>query len=244
MTDKPGTEQRVALVTGASRGIGRAVAVALARTGTHVVITGRVRGALEETDDLIRAAGGSASLLPLDLADGAAVDSLGPSLFARFGRLDVLVSNAGVLGALMPVAHITPQVWTDAITVNVTTQWRLIRTCAPLLLASPAGRAVFVTSRIARTPTAYWGAYGASKAALEHLALTWAAEVQTTRLRVNLFDPGPVATGMRAVAFPGENPAILPQPADVAPLLVTLCDPAETRQGAIVRYAVPEAATA
>lgn len=228
---------RVALVTGASRGIGQAVAVALARTGVHVVITGRVQGALEETDDLVRAAGGTASLLPLDLADGAGVDSLGPSLFAKFGRLDVLVSNAGVLGALMPVAHITPQVWADAMTVNVTTQWRLIRTLAPLLLASPAGRAVFVTSRIARAPTAYWGAYGASKAALEHLALTWAAEVETTRLRINLFDPGPVATGMRMLAFPGEDPATLPRPDDVAPDVVELCGLAEIRHGIVLRHA-------
>jgi NAD(P)-dependent dehydrogenase (short-subunit alcohol dehydrogenase family) len=232
----PEAGQRVALVTGASRGIGRAAAIALAVAGTHVVISGRVQGALEETDDLIRAAGGTASLLPLDLADGAAVDSLGPSLFAKFGRLDVLVSNAGVIGALMPVSHTTPQVWIDAITVNATTQWRLIRTCAPLLTASPAGRAVFVTSRIARSPTAYWGAYGASKAALEHLALTWAAEIETTRLRVNLFDPGPVATGMRLVAFPGEDPTKLAQPADVAPMLAALCDPAETRNGVVVQF--------
>jgi NAD(P)-dependent dehydrogenase (short-subunit alcohol dehydrogenase family) len=226
---------KVALVTGASRGIGAAVAIELARRGAHVVIVSRTQGGLEETDDAIRALGGSATLLPLDLADGAALDPIGPSLYERFKRLDILVGNAGTLGLLTPVTDILPPDWADALAVNVTANWRLIRTCAPLLLAAEAGRAVFVTSRIVLRPTAYWGTYGATKAALHHLIQVWAAETETTSLRVNLADPGPVSTVLRRSGFPGENQANVPKPADVAPGIADLCMPGETRHGEMVR---------
>jgi NAD(P)-dependent dehydrogenase (short-subunit alcohol dehydrogenase family) len=223
----------VALVTGASRGIGSAVAVELGRLGARVVITARTVGGLEETDDAIRSAGGEATILPLDLREAASIDAIGPTLYQRFGRLDVLVHNAGALGKLTPVAHILPDDWADVVGVNLTAAWRLIRTCDPLLRQAPAGRAVFVTESRAREPRAYWGAMGATKAALEHLVLTWAQEVATTRLRINLFDPGPVATRMRSQAFPGENRGSLPAPAAVAPALAVLCLPTEDRNGAL-----------
>ena len=227
----------VALVTGASRGLGAACAIELARLGAHVVITGRVQGGLEETDDAIRAVGGTATLLPLDLREGAQLDAVGPSLFQRFGRLDVLVHCAGVLGKLTPVGHVMPDDWAGAVAVNLDAALRLIRTCDPLLRQAPAGRAVFVTDERARAPKAYWGAYGATKAGMEHLVLTWADEVKTTRLRVNLFDPGPMRTRLRANAFPGENPATVPAPVEVAPALAALCLPAEARHAALITAA-------
>jgi NAD(P)-dependent dehydrogenase (short-subunit alcohol dehydrogenase family) len=228
---------QVALVTGASRGIGAASAVELARRGAHLVITARTEGGLAETDDAIRAAGGQATLLPLDLTAGESVDAIGPSLFQRFGRLDILVSNAAALGLLTPVPHIRDAEWAEVVGVNLTAALRLIRTTAPLLLAAPAGRAVFVTSGIVTAPTAYWGAYGATKAALQHLVQVWAAETRTTRLRVNLFDPGIVATRLRAQAMPGEDPRTLRAPDTVAPALADLCAAEETRHGALVRFA-------
>ncbi len=221
----------VALVTGASRGIGAATAVELGRRGAHVILVARTQGGLEETDDAIRAVGGTATLLPLDLQDGAGLDPVGPSVFQRFGRLDILVHNAGALGKLTPAPHIQPRDWDAVVGVNLAASWRLIATCAPLLQAAPAGRAVFVTTGVAVAPRAYWGAYGATKAGMEHLVLTWAAEVTTTNLRINLFDPGVVATRMRADAMPGEKPATLPQPADVASALADLCEPSEARHG-------------
>jgi NAD(P)-dependent dehydrogenase (short-subunit alcohol dehydrogenase family) len=224
----------IALVTGASRGIGAATAVALSRLGAHVVITARTQGGLEETDDAIRAVGGSATLLPLDLAEGGQVDAIGPSLHQRFGRLDVLVHAAGALGRLTPVAHILPDDWADVIAVNLAASRHLIRTCDPLLRNAEAGRAVFVTDARARTPKAYWGAYGATKAGMEHLVLTWADEVRTTPLRVNLFDPGVVATRLRSQAMPGEDPSTLPQPGDMSPKLSALCWPSERRHGALM----------
>ena len=229
--------QRIALVTGASRGIGAAVAVELARRGVHVVATARTQGGLEATDDAIQAAGGTATLLPLDLVDGEALDRLGPSLFERFGRLDVLVSNAASLGKLTPAGHILPADWAELVGVNVSASWRLIRSCGPLLMAAEAGRAVFVTDAVVAQPLAYWGGYGATKAAMAHLALTWAAETVTSRLRINLFDPGIVASRLRAAAMPGENPATLAQPAAVAPMLADLCEPGEQRHGATIRAA-------
>jgi NAD(P)-dependent dehydrogenase (short-subunit alcohol dehydrogenase family) len=227
----------IALVTGASRGIGAATAMELARLGAHVVITARTQGGLEETDDAIRAVGGTATLLPLDLAEGEQIDAIGPSLFERFGRLDVLVHCAGVLGRLTPVAHILPNDWDAVIAVHMSALWRLIRTCDPLLRNAPAGRAAFVTDARARAPLAYWGAYGATKAGMEHLVLTWAGELRQTRLRVNLFDPGTVATRLRGEAMPGEDPSTLPQPARVAPALAALCTPAESRHGELIRIA-------
>ncbi|MBN9508847.1 MAG: SDR family oxidoreductase [Alphaproteobacteria bacterium] len=228
---------QVALVTGASRGIGAATAVELARRGAHLVITARTEGGLAETDDAIRTTGAEATLLPLDLTAGESVDAIGPSLHQRFGRLDILVSNAAALGLLTPVPHIRDAEWAAVVGVNLTATLRLIRTCAPLLLAAPAGRAVFVTSGIVAAPAAYWGAYGATKAALHHLVETWAAETRTSRLRVNLFDPGIVATRLRAQAMPGEDPRGLRPPAAVAPALADLCGAEETRHGAVIRFA-------
>jgi NAD(P)-dependent dehydrogenase (short-subunit alcohol dehydrogenase family) len=226
----------IALVTGASRGIGAAAAIELARLGARVVITARTQGGLEETDDAIRALGGEATILPLDLREGEQIDAIGPTLFQRFGRLDVLVHNAGALGRLTPVSHIVPNDWADVVGVNLSASWRLIRTCDPLLRQAPAGRAVFVTESRAREPRAYWGAMGATKAGMEHLVLTWAQEVATTNVRVNLFDPGPVATRMRSNAFPGEDRTTLPTPQAVAPGLAELCLPTEQRNGEVVRF--------
>lgn len=227
---------RVALVTGASRGIGRAIAVELAQRGAHVVITARTQGALEETDDLIRKAGGAATLLLLDLAKQADdIEHLGPTIYERFGRLDILVHNAGALGTLTPVAHITPKDFSETVAVNYTAAWRLIRSCDPPLRASDAGRAVFVSTGRVPRPKAYWGAYGASKAALEHLVLTWAQEVENSRLKVTLFHPGAVATRMRAAAMPGEDSSTLPRPEDVAPRVVDLCAPESSMHGVVVR---------
>ena len=231
----PGILQgRVALVTGASRGIGAATAIELGRLGAHVVLTARTQGGLEETDDAIREAGGSATLLPMDLQDTSSLDKIGPSIYTRFDRLDILVHAAGALGKLTPVSHILDGDWTEAMSVNLAATWRLIRSCAPVLVASDAGRAVFVTDSKARQPGAYWGTYGASKAGMEHLVLTWAAELRDTNLRVNLFDPGVVASRLRGNAMPGENPSTLPQPDSVAPALAALCLPAEARHGVIV----------
>jgi NAD(P)-dependent dehydrogenase (short-subunit alcohol dehydrogenase family) len=224
----------VALVTGASRGIGAATAIELARLGAHVVITARTQGGLEETDDAIRELGGSATLLPLDLADGEQVDAIGPSIYQRFSRLDVLVHCAGALGRLTPVSHILPNDWADVIAVNLSAAWRLIRTCDPLLRNAETGRAVFVSDEHACEPHAYWGAYGATKAGMQHLVLTWAQELRITRVKVNLFVPGPTATRLRAHAMPGEDQATLPKPTDIAPAIAALCLPSETRHGEIV----------
>jgi NAD(P)-dependent dehydrogenase (short-subunit alcohol dehydrogenase family) len=230
---------RVALVTGASRGIGAAAAVELARHGAHVVITARTQGGLEETDDAIRAVApdAGATLLPLDLADGDQVDAIGPSLFERFRRLDILVSCAGTLGRLTPTPHILPGDWADVVAVNFAAAWHLIRSCGPLLQISDAGRAVFVTDGRARAPLAYWGAYSATKAGMEHLVLAWADETRESRLRVNLFDPGVVATRLRATAVPGEDPSGLKRPEHVAPALTRLCLPEETRHGQLIAAA-------
>jgi len=231
----------VALVTGASRGLGAATAIALARLGAHVVITARTQGGLEETDDAIRAAGGTATLLPLDLREGAQVDVIGGSLLQRFGRLDILVHAAGALGKLTPTPHILPDDWASVMAVNFASTWHLIRGCAPLLLAAPAGRAVFVTDGLVTTPRAYWGAYGAGKAGSAHLVRTWADETRSTRLRINLFDPDVVATRLRAEAMPGEDPRTLPRPDAIVPALVRLCLPTELRHGEVVqRGNVPE----
>lgn len=215
---------RVALVTGASRGIGAAVAVELARRGAHVVLTARTQGGLEETDDAVRAVGGAATLLPLDLVKQQdQIDAIGPTLYERFGRLDILVHAAGTINRLTPVAHIEPGDWNQVLGVTLSAAWRLIRSCDPPLRASDAGRAVFLTDARAQTPAAYWGMYGAAKAGLDHLVMSWAAETASTRLQVNLFAPPPTATKLHAVAFPGIAPESLAQPADVAPAIADLC---------------------
>jgi len=227
---------RIALVTGASRGIGAATARVLATAGAHIVAVARTVGALEEVDDTIRNAGGSATLVPLDLKDFAAIDRLGAALHDRYGRLDVLVGNAGVLGVLSPLAHVEPKVWDETTAVNVTANWRLIRAMDPLLRASAAGRAVFVSSGAAWNARAYWGPYAVTKAALEMLARSYAAETVETAVRVNLFNPGATRTKMRASAMPGEDPTKLDTPEQVAAEIVRLCLPDFQETGRLYDY--------
>lgn len=212
---------RVALVTGASRGIGRAVALALAEAGAQVIATATNQGALEELDDAIRAAmGRSATLVPLDLKDGDGLDRLGAAIHERWGRLDALVASAAVLGPMSPLAHVEAKDWTKVMAVNLTANWRLIRAMDPLLRASDAGRAVFLTSGVAAEPRAFWGAYAVSKAGLETLVRTYADEIESTAVRAALYNPGRTRTRMRAQAFPGEDPAALPPPeAHASPIL-------------------------
>ena len=235
MTDKP-LANRIALVTGASRGIGASVARALARAGAHVIAVARTVGGLEDLDDSIRAAAGSSTLVPLDLKDYAGIDRLGAALHERYGKLDVLVGNAAVLGVLSPLGHVEPKVWDDVIAVNVTANWHLIRSMDPLLRASDAGRAVFISSGAASKATAYWGPYAVSKAALEIVARTYAAETATTSVRVNLVNPGPIRTKMRASAIPGEDPMKLDTPAQVAEEIVKLCLPTFEETGKLYDY--------
>lgn len=217
----------------------------MTRLGAHCVVTARTQGGLEETDDAIRAVGGQATLLPLDLIEGAAdVDMLGPSIVERFGRLDILVHAAGVLPKLTPVAHIEPIDFSTSMAVNFAAAWRLIRTCEPPLRAAPAGRAVFLTDVRAAEPSAYFGLYSAAKAAQAHLVQAWAAEVSGTLIRVNLADPGAVATRLRRAAWPGENQAGLATPADVAGAIAALCLPGEARHGQVVRVAPREGGSA
>jgi len=227
---------RIALVTGASRGLGAAVAERFAAEGAKLVLTARTVGGLEETDDAVRRAGGQgATLVPLDLRDFDKIDQLGASLFERFGRLDILVGNAGVLGTLSPAGHIAPEVWQEVMDVNLTANWRLIRSLDALLRAAEAGRAVFVTSGAAAGAFAYWSAYAASKAALEMLVRSYAAEVTKTAIKANLLDPGAVRTRMRAQAFPGENPESLAPPESVTDLFVELAAADCARHGEVVR---------
>jgi NAD(P)-dependent dehydrogenase (short-subunit alcohol dehydrogenase family) len=219
-----GLAGRVAVVTGATRGLGRACAVALAGAGAQVIAVGRTQGALEELDDEIHAFDGPRpTLAPLDLLDGAAVDALGGAIFQRHGRLDILVHAAGMLGGLRPIAHIPPELWDRIVGVNLTAAFRLIRSFEPLLRASEAARAIFVTCDPARAPKAFWGSYAATKAGLEALARSWADETDVSPLRVALIDPGPMGTRLRGEAFPGEDPATLPAPTDVAPMILDLC---------------------
>jgi NAD(P)-dependent dehydrogenase (short-subunit alcohol dehydrogenase family) len=227
-------EGRVALVTGASRGIGAAVAKLFAAQGAHVVALARTVGGLEELDDAIKAQGGAATLVPQDLADLDAIDRLGAALHERFGKLDILVANAGVLGVLSPIAHIEQKVWDETMLLNLTVNYRLIRSLDPLLRLSDAGRAIFVTSGVSRGPRAYWSPYGTSKAALDYMAGTWAQEVVKTNIRVNLLNPGATRTGMRATAMPGEDPMTLPAPEDIAPAFLELASPACTKHGETV----------
>ncbi len=225
---------RIALVTGASRGIGAAVARRYAAEGAHVILTARTVGGLEETDDAIRAAGGAATLVPLDLGEGAKIDELGGVLYQRFGRLDVLVGNAAMLGALTPLTHMDPPVWEKVIALNLTANWRLLRSMDPLLRRSDAGRAIFVTSGAARAATPFWGPYAVSKSALEMLVRTYAAEVATFGVKANLIDPGVVRTAMRAQAFPGEDPMRLPAPDAITETFVSLAEPSCRQNGQIV----------
>ena len=214
---------KIALVTGASRGIGRAAALALANAGAHVVAVARTEGGLTELDDEIRAgAGQPATLVPLDIADGDGLDTLGLALHQRFGRVDVVVHAAAILGPMTPVAHIEPKHWDRIVAVNLTATYRLIRATEPLLRASDAGRAIFFTTgRVAR-PKAFWGPYGVTKAGVEHLVRTWADELEQTKVRAVLLDPNTMRTKMRAEAMPGEDPETVTDPSEIGPLIVEL----------------------
>lgn len=227
---------RIVVVTGASRGIGRACAKALAEAGAHVIAVARTVGALEELDDEIQAAGGTATLVPLDLKDMPALDRLGGSIFERWGRLDGFLGNAGMLGVLTPLSHLEPKAFEQTMAVNVAANWRMIRSFDPLLRRSDAGRAVFLTTGAAQKHTPFWGIYAASKAALESLALTYAAECASTDIKVNLFSPGPLRTAMRAKAFPGEDPMTLKPPEAVVPAILDLLSPACTANGERVEF--------
>ncbi len=216
MTPRSRFKDRIALVTGASRGLGRAFALALAREGAQVIICARSAGALEELDDEIRASGGRATILRLDLRAHDRIDQIGPVLYQRWGKIDVLVAAGGILGPLSPLAHIAADAWDSVLDTNLTANWRLIRTLDPLLKRSEAGRALFVTSSVAAGDLAYWGPYAVSKAGLDALARSYADELVNTNVRVSLLDPGPMRTGLRAKAFPGEDKAKLAEPAMVA----------------------------
>ena len=227
---------RIALVTGASRGIGYATALALAEAGAHIVALARTVGGLEELDDANKALGGSATLVPLDLKDYQGIDRLGLALHERFGRLDVLIGNAGILGPLSPLGHVEERAWDEVMAVNVTANWRLIRAMDQLLQRSDAGRVVFISSGVAALALAYWGPYAVSKAALEVLARTYAAENATTNLRINVFTPGPIRTRMRAQAMPGEDPMTLEPPAKVAQKIFEMCLPSMQESGKLYAY--------
>jgi NAD(P)-dependent dehydrogenase (short-subunit alcohol dehydrogenase family) len=230
-------ENRIVLVTGASRGIGRAAAIALGAAGARTILVARTVGGLEDTDDAIRAAGGEgATLVPLDLKDFAALDRLGASIYERWGKLDAFLGNAGVLGFISPLTHLDPKVFQELLDVNVTANWRLIRSLDPLLRASDAGRALFLSSGAARKHTPFWGGYGMTKAALESLVLTYSAECAGTNVKANLLNPGPMRTAMRARAMPGEDPATLPAPEAIAPLIVELLSPSCERNGELVAF--------
>ena len=225
---------RIALVTGASRGIGRAAALVLAQAGAHVVAVARTVGGLEELDDEIKKTGGSATLVPLDLKDFDGIDRMGAALYERWGRLDAFLGNAGVLGVVTPLTHLQPKIWDELIAVNVTANWRLIRSLDPLLRQSDGGRALFVSSGVARTHLPFFGGYAVTKAALESLVLTYAAECKGTNVKVNLFNPGPTRTSMRAQAFPGEDPETLPPPEAHLPPMLELLSPACAKHGELV----------
>jgi NAD(P)-dependent dehydrogenase (short-subunit alcohol dehydrogenase family) len=239
MTDNPKPlADKIALVTGASRGIGAALALHLAEAGSHVVAVARTVGGLEELDDKIKGAGGTATLVPLDVKDSAGIARLALALNERYGRLDVLVGNAGVLPTASPLGHVEPKDWDNVMAVNVTANWQLIRCMDPLLQRAPAGRAVFLTSSVAQKDRAYWGPYAASKAALEALVRAYAAECETTNVRANLFAPGPTRTRMYLSAFPGVDRTTLPTPEQVSKTIVPLCLASCTENGKLYDYRV------
>jgi NAD(P)-dependent dehydrogenase (short-subunit alcohol dehydrogenase family) len=226
----------IALVTGASRGIGRATALLLAQAGAHIVAVARTVGALEEVDDAAKAAGSSATLVPLDMRDYPGIYRLATALNERYQHLDILIGNAAVVGQRSPLGHVEPQNWDEAMAVNVTANWHLIRAMDPLLGRAKAGRAVFITSGAATHARAYAGPYSVSKAALNGLARTYAEETSSTPVRVNLFNPGPTRTRMRAFVMPGEDPMTLPTPEQVAEKIVELCLPDVTETGKLYDF--------
>ena len=244
---------RLAVVTGASRGIGYFIARDMAAAGAHVIAVARTVGGLEELDDEIksehaRTGKGSATLVPLDLADMAGIDRLGGQIHERWGKLDILVANAGVLGVIAPIGHVEAKVFERAMTINVTSTWRLIRSVDPLLRLSDAGRAIVMSSGAAHSARAFWGPYAATKAAVEAMVRSWADETKNMPLRINAVDPGATRTAMRAQAVPGEDPNTLPHPSEIAARIVPLASPALTRTGDIyqakhdrwVSYRMPE----
>ncbi|MFM9974858.1 MAG: SDR family NAD(P)-dependent oxidoreductase [Beijerinckiaceae bacterium] len=236
MTDKIDLSGRVAVVTGASRGIGYATALALAKAGAHVIAVARTVGGLEELDDAIQQAGGSATLAPFDIKDFTAIDRLGAAIHERWGKLDILIGNAGILGPISPLGHVDIKAFDDVMAVNVTANWRLIRSFDPLLQASDAGRAVFVSSGAAHKTLAFWGPYSTSKAALQALVMTYAAETLNTKVRTTLVNPGPLRTIMRAEAMPGEDPLSLRTPEDLVPHILALASPQSTQHGVIFDF--------
>jgi NAD(P)-dependent dehydrogenase (short-subunit alcohol dehydrogenase family) len=227
---------KIVLVTGASRGIGYQAALAAARRGAHIVAVARTVGGLEDLDDEITAAGSEATLVPLDLRDGDGIDRLGQAIFKRWGRLDGLIGNAGVLGTITPLSHLDVKDFDQAFAVNVTANYRLIRSLDPLLRQSDAGRAVFVSSSSSHSARPFWGLYAATKAALETMVKSYAGELSTTPIKANIFWPGAVRTGMRAKAMPGENPDTLPHPREIVGKLVDMITPAWTETRAIYDY--------
>jgi NAD(P)-dependent dehydrogenase (short-subunit alcohol dehydrogenase family) len=227
---------KVALVTGASRGLGFATALHLAREGAHIIATARTRGGLEELDDVVKAAGSTATLVPMSITDMDGIDRLGAAIHERFKKLDILVANAGTLGKLTPVAHLDPKVWDETMTINLTSNYRLIRSMDPLLRAAEKARVIFVTSGLAQKCFPYWGAYSVSKAALEALMRTYAAEVATTAMRVNCFSPGATRTKMRATAMPGEDPETLPTPEEVGAQIMPMCMDDFDDNGGVWKY--------
>ena len=228
---------KIALVTGASRGLGRAIALTLAKQGAHIIATARTQGGLEELDDEIKAAGSTATLVPMDITDYPALDRLGAAIFERWKKLDILVGNAGTLGKLTPLPHVDPKVWDDTLAVNLTANYRLLRSMDPLLRLAPHGRAIFVTSGLANKCWPYWGTYSISKAALEAMVKTYAAEMATTSVCANLFSPGATRTKMRSLAMPGEDPMTLPSADEVATQIVAMCEDEFVDNGAIYKYA-------
>ena len=229
-------KDRIAVITGASRGIGRAVALGFAAEGAHVILVARTVGGLEEVDDEIQKIGGKATLVPLDITDFDAIDRLGASIYERWGKLDILVANAGTLGVLTPLSHLEIKAWDKLVNTNMTANWRMIRSFEPLLKRSDAGRAIFVTSGAAHKNKPYWGGYAMSKAALEALVKTWAAECVNTNIKANLLSPGPTRTAMRKQAMPGEDPSSLTKPADLVPLFVEMASADYDKNGEVVEY--------
>jgi NAD(P)-dependent dehydrogenase (short-subunit alcohol dehydrogenase family) len=227
---------KIALVTGASRGIGASIALELAKAGAHVIAVARTTGGLEELDDTIKSADGSATLVPLDIKDSDGVARLALALNERYQRLDVMVGNAGILGPLSPLAHVEPKNWDNIFAINVTANWQLIRTMDPLLRRSAAGRVVFVTSGLSWMAQAYTGAYAASKAALDAMGRIYAAETQNTNVRVNLFSPGQTRTRMLSSGWPGLDMDSVPPPEEVAKAVVPLCLPSCTETGRVFAY--------
>lgn len=227
-------QNRLALITGASRGLGAAVAKRYAAEGAHVILLARTLKGLEAVDDEIRRSGQSATLVPLDLRQLEQIDQMGAALQQRFGRLDILASCAARLGHLAPLGHIEPDLWRDIIATNLTANWRLLRALDPLLRLSAAGRAIFATCAAAHQATPFWSAYAASKAALEALVKTYAAEMAQTSVRANLVDPGPLPTQLRHDAFPFEDASLLRTPAEATEPFVALAEASDQRSGELV----------